>query len=101
MDDEAVVHPQASCNGAGGANPIYDPVLPSQTYCSLVIYLPPDGDNAFACTATFIAPNMVVTAGYCITNPTKAMTYEIDPAEPGKFTCYHDVRTIRKARWHS
>jgi hypothetical protein len=79
-DGEPVVHPQASCNGPG--NPLYNVVPPSQTYCSLIVNLL-DGLNFYPCSATFIRPNMVVTAGYCILDT--AMQYNIDPANPGRF----------------
>jgi hypothetical protein len=79
-ENDGVVHPQASCNAIGGVNPLYNPVPPSQTTCALVVNLR-DGLNQRTCTATFIRPNMVVTAGNCLV--TDAMQYNIDPADPG------------------
>lgn len=81
--EEAPVTSQALCVGTG--NPVYTQVAPSLTHCQLVVFTKTSADPFGLCVATFIRPNMVVTAASCIIE--RPQEYDIQPDNPG--TCVH------------
>lgn len=63
------------------ANPAYAPVGPSSTVCKFNQILK-DGSISRG-TAWFIAPNLMVTAGHCVSNGGD-QRYNLNPANPGE-----------------
>lgn len=81
MMDEPSVTPQALCINAG--NPAYNQEYQlGRSVCHLSVFKLNGGETW--CTATFIRPDMVLTAAACLVNT--AGRYDIDPTNPGKMT---------------
>ncbi|KAF8056455.1 aminopeptidase M1-D [Scenedesmus sp. PABB004] len=83
----AAAGPASVCD----ADPPFEPLPePSRTTCRLFVTIPPDeGGGAWLCTAWFVTPSHVVTAGHCVAEA--ASGYIVDPADPGLLCCGFDA----------
>ncbi|KAF6266447.1 hypothetical protein COO60DRAFT_453975 [Scenedesmus sp. NREL 46B-D3] len=78
------VQPASVCSG----DPPINQTTPSRTLCRL--FVNSLDTNTYLCTAWFITPKHMVTAGHCISllgGPAGSGMYDVDPANPGYVCC--------------
>jgi hypothetical protein len=66
------------------ANTAYDVLGPSSTVCKFFVNgIDQGGAFSSVCTAWFVGPNLMVTAGHCVSEGNEA-GYFLDPNNPGE-----------------